>query len=239
MCSPFVVGIVAGGAQMAGGIMQAQAKHRAAKAAAKRRNQINELNYRHNLNIAARKDKIKGQAYARELTAQAAATEALHAQQALNQQEKTRASIAAQQQLNETSTELSFKSQENLAASIQAQGTVLASGQQAGQSLLLTMMDAERALGFEEAAVQQSLFDANKAYNIQEYGFALDKYSADARAANRLPGAPAGPWAEFGPTAKPIDPGPSGLGLMGGIISAVGGGISTGLGAAANAKKFE
>ena len=239
MCSPFVVGIVAGGAQAAGGIMQAQAKHRAAKAAAKRRNQINALNYQHNLNIAARKDKIKGQAYARELAAQAAATEALHAQQALNQQEKTRASIAAQQQLNETATELSFKTQENLAASIQAQGTVLASGQQAGQSLLLTMMDAERALGFEEAAIQQSLFDANKAYNIKEYGFELDRYSADARAANRLPGAPAGPWAEFGPTAKPIDPGPSGLGLMGGIISAVGSGVSTGLGAAASAKEFE
>ena len=239
MCSPLVVGVIAGGAQMAGGIMQAKAQHRAAKQAAQKRNQINELNYRHNLNIAARKDKIKGQAYARELAAQAAATEALHAQQALNQQEKTRASIAAQQQLNETATELSFKTQENLAASIQAQGTVLASGQQAGQSLLLTMMDAERALGFEEAAIQQSLFDANKAYNIKEYGFELDRYSADARAANRLPGAPAGPWAEFGPTAKPIDPGPSGLGLMGGIISAVGSGVSTGLGAAASAKEFE
>ena len=47
MCEP--VSIALGIASGVGGVMQAQAQHKAAKAAAARQNQINELNYRNNL----------------------------------------------------------------------------------------------------------------------------------------------------------------------------------------------
>ena len=57
-------------------------------------------------------------------------------------------------------------------------------------------------------------------------------------ATNRLPGAPVAEMASFGPIGRPHDPGPSGLGLMGGIISSVGSGFSTGLKAAHSAQEL-
>ena len=228
MCHPLA--IAAGAVQAVGGIMQASAQHKDAKAAADRQNQINELNYRHDLNIAAHKDQIKAQEYDRQLAAQAAAVSALARQQELNQTEQSRASEAAQQVLQEKITETSFESQAKLVQQIQAQGTVLASGQQAGQSMLLSLMDTERQLGFQEAQLNRRVVDANKGYRLAEYGYALDKFSSDQAAMNRLPGAPAAPSASFMPIKQPKVQGPSRLGLMGGIISSVGAGISTGVG---------
>ena len=228
MCHPLA--IAAGAVQTVGGIMQAQAQHKAAKAAAARQNQINELNYQNNLNIAKRKDQAKADEYNRQLNAHAAATSALYRQRELNQKEHTRASIAAQQVLEEKLTEASFESQQKLVAQIQAQGTVLASGQQAGQSLLLSLMDTERQLGFQEAQLNRSIVDANKGYRIADYGFNLDRYSADQSAMNRMPGAPVAQSASFAPIREPEVQGPSSLGLMGGIISSVGAGVSTTIG---------
>ena len=61
MCDP--VSITLGAVSAAGGMMQAQAQHKAAKAAAARQNQINELNYRNNLNIAKSRDQAKARDY--------------------------------------------------------------------------------------------------------------------------------------------------------------------------------
>lgn len=228
MCHPLA--IAAGGVQAVGGIMQAQAQHKAAKAAAERQNYINELNYQNNLNIAKQKDQVKAEEYSRQLQAHAAAQSALHKQRELNQAEQTRASIAAQQVLEEKVTEASFESQQKLIQQIQAQGSVLASGQQAGQSMLLALMDTERQLGFQEAQLNASIQDANKGYRIAEYGFDLDRYSADQMAMNRMPGAPVAQRASFAPIKEPEVQGPSKLGLMGGILSSVGAGVSTTIG---------
>ena len=224
MCS---IGIALGAASAAGGMMQAKAQHNAAKAAAQRQNQINELNYRNNLNIASAKDKAKARDYDRKLAAAAAAQTALAQQKQLNVQERNRASIAAQQKLEETRTEIAFEQQAAIAKQIQAQGTVLAGEQQSGQSMLLSIMDTERALGFEDAQLRASLVDANKAYRIQEYGFDLDKFTSDVIATNRLPASPIAPIASFAPIKEPEVQGPSGLGLMGGMLSAVAGGGAT------------
>ena len=43
-----------------------------------------------------------------------------------------------------------FESQTNLAKAIQAQGTILASGQQSGQSMMLTLDQAEESLGLNK-----------------------------------------------------------------------------------------
>ena len=225
MCHP--VAIAAGAVQAVGGIMQAKAQHNAAKAAAARQNYINELNYQNNLNIAKHKDQLKLNEYQRQLSAHAAATSALHRQRELNQKEHTRASVAAQQVLAEKITEASFESQAKMVAKIQAQGTVLAGSQQAGQSMLLSLMDTERQLGFQEAQLNASIQDANRGYRISEYGFNLDKYGADQMAMSRMPGAPVAQSASFAPIKEPEVQGPSGLGLMGGIISSVGAGIGT------------
>lgn len=226
MCEP--ISIITGAVSAVGGVMQAQAQHQAAQAAAARQNQINELNYQNKLNIAAHKDKLAGQKFKRELEANAAAHSALMRQRQLNQMEATRASVAAQQALKEKGTEIAFKGQEALTKKIQAQGQILASGQQSGQSLLLSLMDTERQLGFEEAQLNASMQDANVAYGIQQYGINLDKYTADVNALNRLPAKPAAPSASFAPVKMPEVKGPSGLGLMGGIISSVAGGVGSG-----------
>lgn len=227
MCEP--ISIITGAVSAVGGVMQAQAQHQAAQAAAARQNQINELNYQNKLNIAAHKDKLKGQAYKQKLEAQAAAHSALARQKYLNQLEHNRASIAAQQALKEKVTESAFASQTALTKQIQAQGTVLASGQQAGQSLLLSLMDTERQLGFEEAQLGASIRDATAAYGMQQYGIDLDKYTADVNALNKLPAKPVAPSASFAPVKMPEVEGPSGLGLMGGIISSVAGGVGAGM----------
>ena len=232
MCEPTtLIGIAAGATSAVGGMMQAQSQHRAAQAAADRQNQINELNYQNKLNIASHRDKLKGQAFKRKLEAHAQAKTALAAQHRLNELEKTRASITAQQVLKEKATALAFESQDNLVKKIQASGTILASGQQAGQSLLLTLMDEERKLGFQEAQVSANMRDAVTSYRIKEYGFDLDKYSADIAAVNKMPNKPVAPSASFQPVKMPKVEGPSGLGLMGGMLSAAGSGLSTGIGA--------
>ena len=227
MCEPLTIATFA--ATAGGGIMSATAKHRAAKRAAERQNYINELTYNQNLKIAEQKDQVKAQRYTRELQARAAAESAVYRQQELNQLERTRVSIASQEALEETKTEVTFDSEAKLIASIQAQGEILSGEGASGQSMLLQLMDTERQLGMAEAQLDQRLTDANKAYRLKEYGFDLDKYSQDVRSLNQLPGAPVAAYASFEPVRMPEVAGPSGLGLLGGIVSSVGAGIGAGI----------
>ena len=227
MCEPLTIATFA--ATAGGGIMSATAKHRAAKRAAERQNYINELTYNQNLKIAEQKDQAKARQFTRELQARAAAESAVYRQQELNQLERNRVSIASQEALQQETTEIQFDSEAKLIASIQAQGEVLAGAGASGQSMLLQLMDTERQLGMAEAQLDQRLTDANKAYRIQEYGFDLDQYSQDVRAMNQLPGAPTAPTASFEPIRMPEVSGPSGLGLLGGIVSSVGAGLTQGV----------
>ena len=227
MCHP-AVAIAAGAAQAVGGIMTAKAQHRAAHAAAQRQNMINQLTYKDQMNQAKAADQMKAEQYSRELAAHAAAVSAVNRQREINQLEKTRVSIAAQQALEEKTTEAAFRAEEKMIAQIEAQGTVLASGQQSGQSMLLALMDTERQLGRQEAQINASLRDANKQYRISEYGFGLDQYSADQKAMGMIPGSPVAQMASFQPILKPKVEGPSGSALTGAIISSVGAGIGTG-----------
>lgn len=227
MCHPLA--IAAGAVQAVGGVMQARAQHKAAQAAADRQNYINELTYRDQMNQAKSADQMKVQQYQRELAAHAAAQRAVYQQKEINQLEQTRVSLAAQQALEEKATEAAFQAEEKMIAQIQAQGTILASSQQSGQSMLLALMDTERELGRQEAQINASLRDANKQYRISDFGFNLDKYSADQRAMGMIPGTPVAQMASFAPIKKPEVQGPSRLGLMGATLSAIGGGISTGV----------
>ena len=227
MCEP--VSIALGVAQAAGGMMQAQAQHQAATAAAQRANIIQEQEYQHQLAISARRDEMKGNAFKKQLEAHAEARNALARQFDINELEAKRASIQTQQALQEKANAAAFKGQQNLVKKIQAQGTVLASGQQSGQSLLMTLMEEDRQLGFKQAEINASLRDANVAHAINQYGINIDKFSADNTAVNKLPAKPVAPGASLKPIKKPKVQGPSGLGLMGGMISSVASGASTGM----------
>lgn len=185
----------------------------------------------HEGNLAVYKDQQKNRVYEAQLKAQANARTALHKQLQINQQEANRASVSAQLQLNEKFTEAAFQRQTKLVESIKAQGTVLASGMQPGQSMLLELQDVERQMGFEEAAINASLKSATQAYGMTEYGINLSKYSADSKAVNSEPAGPSfSPGAEFGPVSPIMLQKPSKPGLLGSIMKGVSAGVQVGSG---------
>ena len=231
MCNPLALGIAAGGATAVTGIMQQNRQHKAQVAAVNRSNAIARQKYINDITISAYNDQRKGEVFTAQLQADAASRTAFYRQKELNQIEANRASESAQQELREKITESLFSSQENLAKSIQAQGTMLASGQQAGQSMMLTLDQAERELGFAQAQLDASVFDATKAYGIKQFGVNLDQFSSDVSAYNRITtSAPMAPTASF-KTIQPIkqEP-PRKPSILGPLLSGFTAGVQTGYG---------
>jgi hypothetical protein len=226
MCSAIALGIVSGVGQAAAGISEQNRQHRAQVDAVNRSNQIARQKYINDITISAYNDQRKGEVFTAQLQADAAARSAYYKQKEINQIEANRASESAQQELREKVTEAMFQSQTNLAKAVQAQGTMLASGTQAGQSMSLLLDDAERTLGFEQAQLDASIFDATKSFGLKQFGINLDQYSADVTANNNITtSAQVAPTASF-ETVKPIEQAPpskpSALGpIMGGFSSGI------------------
>jgi len=227
MCEAVTLGIIAGAAQAGAGIIQQNAAHRNAVAQVNRSNAIARQKYLNDITISAFNDQRKGEVFTAQLQADAASRQAYYKQREINQLEANRSSETAQQELREKVTEAMFKSQEGLAKAIEAQGTILASGQQAGQSMMLQLADVERQMGFKNAQLNASVFDATKAFGIKQFGVDLDQYGADTRAYNSISTTAAiAPSASF-KTVRPIEQAPpekpSILGpLLGGISAGVG-----------------
>ena len=204
MCAPVALGIASGVGTAVTGIMEQNRAHRAQVDAVNRSNAIARQKYINDITISAYNDQRKGEVFTAQLQADAAARSSLYQQREINQIEANRASESAQQELREKVTEAMFASQENLAKAIQSQGTVLASGQQAGQSMMLTVDDVERKYGMQQAQLDASVFDATKAYGIKQFGVNLDQYNSDMSAVNNLStSAVVAPIASF-KTIKPI-----------------------------------
>ena len=127
--------------------------------------------YINDITISAYNDQRKGEVFTAQLQADAAARSAYYQQKNINQIEHNRASEAAQAELREKVNKTMFESQTNLAKAVKAQGSILASGQQAGQSMLLQLADVERQMGFKNAQLNASIFDATK---IQSGDFKTD-----------------------------------------------------------------
>ena len=227
MCEAVTLGILSGVAQAGAGIIQQNAAHRNAVAQVNRSNAIARQKYLNDITISAFNDQRKGEVFTAQLQADAASRQAYYRQKEINQLEANRSSETAQQELREKVTEAMFKSQEGLAKAIEAQGTVLASGQQAGQSMMLQLADVERQMGFKNAQLNASVFDATKAFGIKQFGIDLDQYGADTRAYNSISTTAAvAPSASF-KTVRPIEQAPpekpSALGpILGGISAGIG-----------------
>ena len=227
MCEAVTLGILSGVAQAGAGIIQQNAAHRNAVAQVNRSNAIARQKYLNDITISAFNDQRKGEVFTAQLQADAASRQAYYRQKEINQLEANRSSETAQQELREKVTEAMFKSQEGLAKAIEAQGTVLASGQQAGQSMMLQLADVERQVGFKNAQLNASVFDATKAFGIKQFGVDLDQFGADTRAYNSISTTAAiAPSASF-QTVRPIEQAPpekpSALGpLLSGIATGVG-----------------
>ena len=227
MCEAVTLGILSGVAQAGAGIIQQNAAHRNAVAQVNRSNAIARQKYLNDITISAFNDQRKGEVFTAQLQADAASRQAYYKQREINQLEANRSSETAQQELREKVTEAMFKSQEGLAKAIEAQGTVLASGQQAGQSMMLQLADVERQMGFKNAQLNASVFDATKAFGIKQFGVDLDQYGADTRAYNSISTTAAiAPSASF-KTIRPIEQAPP---EKPSILGPLLGGISTGIG---------
>ena len=225
MCEPISATI--GVLTAVGGGMQAIGQHQQQQAAVARSNAIAQQRYQQDLQNAAARDREKGRAYRAESKAATAAKNAYYAQIASNQTEANRALAAQNQKFRERQNTAAFQSQSNIAKAIQQQGSVLSTGR-AGQSFLLAAMDADRQLGFEQAQVEQTLYDATMASGIAKEGIMLDQAAANNTAWNGLPADPLTPEASFLPI-KPIKAkGPSGLALAGNLVSSAASAYGTG-----------
>ena len=227
MCEPtLILSAVAGGAQAITGIQQQNAQYRAQVAEVDRSNMMARQDYINKLNIASHDDQLKGRQFEAELKAAASEKTAYWKQREINQIEQSRASTAAQMELNEKASQAALKGQTLLAESIRAQGSVLASGIQAGQSMFGELTQAERELGFAQAEIDAGLFSAEQQYAMKEYDIALSKYSADAVATSNLTGGPTiAPSASFAPIEPIMRNRPSKPSALGPIL----GGLTTGM----------
>ena len=228
MCDPVMIGIAVGGATTITGISEQNRAHRNAVAQVNRQNAMAKQNYLNQITMSAWKDQEKLRVFDAQLEADSASKAAYYKQLAINQTTADNASAAEEKVLNEKITKAMFDSQANLAQSIQAQGTVLASGMNAGQSMLLELQQAERELGFEQAQIDASLLDATKAFGVAQYGIDLDLYSANNTAMGNIKTqAVVTPTASF-MTVRPSEiPKPSKPSILGPILS----GVTAGLGA--------
>ena len=225
MCEPtLVISAAMGGMKAISGIQEQNRAHRAQVDAVNRSNAMARQKYISDIQISAYNDQQKLNVFEAQLGADAASKQAYFKQRELNQIEANRAVAAADQELQEKLREQMFASQANLAKAIQAQGTVLASGMASGQSMMLELGQAERELGFEQAQIDATVFDATRAYGISRYGIDLDQYAADTNAKNSITySALVAPSASF-ETIKPIKQNaPSKPSVLGPIL----GGIST------------
>ena len=211
-----------GAAQSVTGIAEQNRAHRAQVDAVNRSNAMARQKYLNDITISAYNDQRKGEVFTAQLQADAAARSAYYQQKQINQLEHNRASEAAQAELREKVNKTMFDSQTNLAKAVKAQGSILASGQQAGQSMMLTLDDIEREYGMANAQLDATIFDATRAYGLKQFGLDLDQYAANTSAYNNIStSAYVAPTASF-MTQKPIEqkapPKPSPLGpILGGI----------------------
>jgi hypothetical protein len=228
MCNPIAIGIAMGGAQAVTGIAEQNRQHRAQVDAVNRQNRMARQKYINDIQISAHNDQQKLNVYEAQLEADAASQAQYYAQREINQVEADRASAANQQELAEKIRKAQFESQANLAKSIQAQGTVLASGMAPGQSMLLELQQAERELGFEQAQLDATVFDATRNFGIQQFGIEMDQFSADTQANNSITNtAIMAPTASFMTIRPEKIKAPKKPSILGPILS----GITTGLSA--------
>ncbi len=222
-----------GGMKAISGIQEQNRAHRAQVDAVNRSNAMARQKYINDLNISAYNDQRKLNVFDAQLKADVASQQAYHKQREINQIEADRAVTALDQEFREKLNEQMFASQANLAKAIQAQGTVLASGMASGQSMMLELGQAERELGFEQAQIDASIFDATRSYGINRFGIDLDQYAADTNAANSITRsaqiAPSASFAPIVPIKQKAPSKPSILGpILGGITTTVGMGTAIG-----------
>lgn len=150
------------------------------------------------------------QTYQAQMAAYEQSERAYNQQIRLNAEAANRGYISEQQKLQGEFMKTSQEAQARLIQSLQAQGTMLASGR-TGQSIGLLVSDAEREYGRDLANIAQNL-----AFARQDYATGAESIYQNARSANNVAAANR----MLRPTA------PSSIGLIAGLGTAALGGIT-------------
>jgi uncharacterized protein YxeA len=221
MCLPAaVVGIVTAVTSVVGSIasysqQQQQVKYQ--NAVAQQEYQIAQQRYA----FAEQQHQLDLKQYGLNVDAYNRSVEGTKEQYRLNAESANRAYIAEQNKLRAEYQRSSQDQQKLLVSSLQAQGTVLASGR-SGQSVGLLMSDAERNYGRDLASLGMNLAWAeNDFFTANQSAFLQAQSSNNATASNQMV-APAGP--PLGPGPAPVAPikmpKPSPIGLIAGVAGA-------------------
>ena len=228
MCEPTTIAIAMGAGKAISGIQNQNRAHRAQVDAVNRSNAMARQKYLNDIQISAYNDQRKLQVYEAKLASDAMSRQNYYKQREINQSEATRAKATVEQEFQEKLNQAAFESQANLAKSIQAQGTVLAGASAQGQSMMLELQQAERELGFEQAQIDATIFDATKSFGFKNWGIDMDHYAANVNASNNVQTtATMAPTASF-MTIRPIkQKAPKKPSILGPILS----GVTTTLGA--------
>lgn len=150
---------------------------------------------------------VSQQRYQNELVAYDRSVKATQEQYRLNAEAANRGYISEQNKLRAEFQKTTQQQQQLLASSLQAQGTVLASGR-TGQSIGLLAADAERQYGRDLATLGLNLATAQNDFFVTNESIFNQAQSANnAAAANQM----------LQPSAPINAPGPSALGLVSGI----------------------
>jgi hypothetical protein len=198
-------------------------------------------------------DNLQNQlAYQTELNKSIISNNYVDTQVDLNKQATSRAMMQEQQRLQDAANQSAFEGQRLLASNLQAQGSILGSGR-TGQGIGLLLNSADASYGRDAAMLNKNMDTAVGDYYQNSAMAVIRQLNADSEAYSKLVPEPIKPidlptipdpvYASFitppplqeynydiGPVMKPVlAKGPSSLGMIAGIGSAVIGGVSTGI----------
>ena len=248
MCEPIAIGIGMAVASGGANYMQqkaeagyanavAEQKYQVAKRNAERNNQIATQNYNNQLRIVQEKDKAKKKDFEAQLKAHEEAMNANVRQSDMNAISANLAATEVAIKKKNENAEAAFETQKTLTTMIQAQGQMLSTGN-VGQSFLLQTQQAERQFGYDQAKIDEIMYNQNAGFGIELANIGADYLSAEWSSYNALPGTPQASRAELLPYQPIMEPDPpkpikrkASLGLA--VLSGVTSGISAGIGAKA------
>ena len=211
MCAPVV-----GALSLASGVMGAVGQHQSASAQAAAQNQAAISNYKYQLKVRRKNWDRERERYAHQVTQYK--TQSMENEAAAN-----RAYVSEQQRLNNIYKKASFAKQDQLVKLAQSTGQMASRGA-TGKSAQRLDTSVASQFGRNQAIMAESLLGAQQSYDTRTEAIRRQQISSNNEAFNDVAYAPE-------PGVAPPQPvmrqGPSGLGLMAGLLGAGVDGYST------------
>lgn len=212
MCAPAALGV----ASFASGALGAVGQHQSASAAAAAQNEASIRNYKYQLKVRRRNWDRERERYAHQVTQ-------YKTQSMENEAAAQRAYVSEQQRLNNIYKKASFAKQDQLVKLAQSTGQMAARGA-TGRSAQRLDTSVVSQFGRNQAIMAESLLGANQAYKTRTQSIRRELIGAQNQAFSQVAYAPEPGVA---PPQPVMQQGPSGLGLMAGILSAGVDGVGT------------